>query len=122
MAAGKLTLAFLDHPLFRWSGRTAETYRDLAARLGLPIALLERGYEAAGFAPPEPDELVREDDLDLLPAIQAAVAAGIDEDATVRAYGSSGQPAADRRDPESAVPLQGRASPAGVGLESTADD
>jgi adenylate cyclase len=85
MAAGKLTLAFLDHPLFRWSGRTAETYRDLAARLGMPIALLQRAYEAAGFAPPEPDELVREDDLDLLPTIQAAVAAGIDEDATVRA-------------------------------------
>jgi hypothetical protein len=85
MAAGKLTLAFLDHPLFRWSGRTAETYRDRAARLGLPMELLRRGYEAAGFAPPEPDELVREDDLEILPAIQAAVAAGIDEDAAVRA-------------------------------------
>jgi adenylate cyclase len=85
IAAGKLTLAFLDHPLFRWSGRTTETYRDLAARLRMPIALLQRAYEAAGFAPPEPDDLVREDDLDLLPTIQAAVAAGIDEDATVRA-------------------------------------
>jgi hypothetical protein len=85
MAAGKLTPAFRDHPLFRWSGRTAETYCDLAARLGMPMALLRRGYEAAGFAPPEPDELVREDDLDLIPTIQAAVAAGIDEDATVRA-------------------------------------
>jgi hypothetical protein len=85
MAAGKLTLAFLDHPLFRWSGRAAETYRDLAARLGLPMALLRRGYEATGFAPPEPEEPVREDDLELLPAIQAALAAGIDEDATVRA-------------------------------------
>jgi hypothetical protein len=51
MAAGKLTPAVLDHPLFRWSGRTAETYRDLAARLGLPMAPLRRGYEAAGFAP-----------------------------------------------------------------------
>jgi adenylate cyclase len=92
MAAGKLTLAFLDHPLFRWSGRTAEPYRDLAARLGLPMALLQRGCEAAGFAPPEPHELVREDDLDLLPTIQAAVAAGIDEDATVgalRVFGDS---------------------------------
>jgi pimeloyl-ACP methyl ester carboxylesterase len=38
MAAGKLTLAFLDHPLFRWSGRTAETYRDLATRVGLPTS------------------------------------------------------------------------------------
>jgi adenylate cyclase len=85
MAAGKLTLAFLDHPLFRWSSRTAETYRDLAARLGLPMGLLRRAYEAVGFAPPEPDDLVREDDLEVLPAIQAAVAAGIDEDATVRA-------------------------------------
>jgi DNA-binding transcriptional MerR regulator len=85
MAAGKLIPAVLDHPLFRWSGRTAETYRDLAARLGLRMALLRRGYEAAGFAPPEPDELVREDGLDLIPTIQAAVAAGIDEDATVRA-------------------------------------
>jgi hypothetical protein len=85
MAAGKLTLAFLDHPLFRWSGRTAEPYRDLAARLGLPMGLLRRAYEAVGFAPPEPDDLVREDDLEVLPAIQAAVAAGIDEDATVRA-------------------------------------
>ena len=71
--------------LFRWSGRAAETYRDLAARLGLPMALLRRGYEATGFAPPEPEEPVREDDLELLPAIQAALAAGIDEDATVRA-------------------------------------
>jgi adenylate cyclase len=75
----------VHHPLFRWSGRTAETYRDLAARLGMPMALLRRGYEAAGFTPPEPDEQVREDDLDLIPTIQAAVAAGIDEDATVRA-------------------------------------
>jgi adenylate cyclase len=85
MAAGKLTLAFLDHPLFRWSGRTVATYRDLAARVGMPMALLQRVYEAAGFAPPEPDELVREDDADFLPTIQAAVAAGIGEDTTVRA-------------------------------------
>jgi hypothetical protein len=51
----------------------------------MPMALRRRGYEAVGFAPPEPDELVREDDLDLLSTIQTAVAAGIDEDATVRA-------------------------------------
>jgi adenylate cyclase len=85
MAAGKLTLAFLDHPLFRWSGRTAATYQDLAARVGMPMALLQRVYEAAGFAPPEPGEPIREDDADFLPTIQAAVAAGIGEDATIRA-------------------------------------
>jgi adenylate cyclase len=92
MAAGKLTLAFLDHPVFRWSGRTAETYDEVAARLGLPMELLRRGLEAAGFAPPGPDEPVREDDLELLPAIRAAVAAGIDEDAIVgslRVFGDS---------------------------------
>jgi adenylate cyclase len=51
MAAGKLTLAFLDHPLFRWSDRTAQTYRDLAevtqraarARGGLPVKWLGDG-------------------------------------------------------------------------------
>ena len=92
MAAGKLTLAFLDHPVFRWAGRTAETYDEVATRLGMPMGLLRRGFEAAGFAPPEPDELVREDDLDLLPTIRAAVAAGIDEDAIVgalRVFGDS---------------------------------
>jgi adenylate cyclase len=51
-------------------------YADCAAAARL------RGHRVA---PPEPGELVREDDLELLPAIQAAVAAGIDEDATVRA-------------------------------------
>jgi class 3 adenylate cyclase/DNA-binding transcriptional MerR regulator len=75
MAAGKLTLAFLDHPVFRWAGRTAETYDEVAARLGISMELLRRGFEAAGFAPPGPDELVREDDLDLLPTMLPLVQA-----------------------------------------------
>jgi hypothetical protein len=47
----------------------------------------QQGGEQLGLGVHEPGEhgRVREDDLELLPAIQAAVAAGIDEDATVRA-------------------------------------
>jgi pimeloyl-ACP methyl ester carboxylesterase len=39
------------------------------------MELLRRGFEAAGFAPPGPDELVREDDLDLLPTMLPLVQA-----------------------------------------------
>jgi hypothetical protein len=46
MAAGKLTLALLDHSVFRWAGRTAETYDlipypgpDGTPRLGTGVTL-----------------------------------------------------------------------------------
>ncbi|MGH2530287.1 MAG: adenylate/guanylate cyclase domain-containing protein [Actinomycetota bacterium] len=90
MAEGGLSFAFLDSPQYAWPGYSAKTYQQACDELGLSMDLVRAVHEAIGLAPPVPEDPVREDDLELLPALAISVAAGIPEEAlirTVRVYG-----------------------------------
>ena len=61
---GHLSFAFLDLPNFdRLSGLSEKTFRDLSAETGVPVELLQTMREAIGFARPDPDDPVRDDEM-----------------------------------------------------------
>ena len=68
------------------------TFRQTAERTGIPLQVVLLIREAIGFAVADPDERMREDELDVLPMIQASLAGGMPP-ATVerllRVYGDS---------------------------------
>jgi class 3 adenylate cyclase len=85
--AGRLSFAFLDAaPYRRWAVRSARTYRQVSEELGVPVETLGRALEAMDFPPAAPDDLIREDELDVVPLLQLAFAGGVlDLEWTMRA-------------------------------------
>ena len=76
--AGHLRLGYFEsagrrHP------RADRTFRGVAEDIGLPPDSLERIWVAFGFPRPDPDELVREEDLEAIQVLPAMIAAGLDE-------------------------------------------
>ena len=89
---GRLSLAFMDLPQYRFALFTGQTYRELCAERGLDFDVLTRLHEAQGISIPGPDDPVREDDLEMVGALQMALLFGIPAEATVRmmrVYGES---------------------------------
>ncbi len=90
---GSLSLDFLDAPAYeRFTALTAETLADASKRTGIPFELLSAMREAFGFAQPSPDNLLREDELDLLPFLEIQVKHGFAQIAIerlLRVYGDS---------------------------------
>jgi adenylate cyclase len=74
---GTQSLAFLDSPsLDRMPSLTAVTFLELSARTGVPVELLMVMREAVGAALPTPADRVREDEMAIVPLIQAQVESG----------------------------------------------
>jgi adenylate cyclase len=74
---GRLTLGFMDSPIFeRFATFGDETFEQLSVRSGIPVGLLMLIREATGAATPEPDDRVREDELAVVPFMQAQLAIG----------------------------------------------
>jgi adenylate cyclase len=74
---GSLSLAFMDAPAYdRFATLSNETFEGLSERTGLPVDLLMLIREATGAGVPDPDDRVREDELAVVPAIEAALAVG----------------------------------------------
>lgn len=74
---GDYSMDYLDSPLYaRFSGLTSVTFRQLAQRTGLPVELLMVIREAVGAAAPGPDDLVREDELEVVPVLEIAASEG----------------------------------------------
>lgn len=74
---GKASFAFLDSPLYaRFAHLSTLTFRQLAERTGLPIDCLTTVRESIGSPTPEPDDLVREDELAIVPLLELALAEG----------------------------------------------
>jgi DNA-binding transcriptional MerR regulator len=74
---GRMPLAFLDSPAWqRFGGLEQTTYQEASARTGIPLELLQAIREAMGFARPGPDDRLREDELDLVEWMKAALDAG----------------------------------------------
>jgi adenylate cyclase len=75
--AGRLSFGFLEAPPFRrWAVRSALTYRQVSQDTGLPLELLGSFLESIGFARMAPDELIREDELEVVPLLQQGVSTG----------------------------------------------
>jgi adenylate cyclase len=91
--SGALSFAFFDAKFWgRFAGLTAKTYRELSAETGLPLELLHSVRESMGFARPDPDDHVREDELDVVPLLKTLISLGLDPvvlEPHVRIWGES---------------------------------
>jgi adenylate cyclase len=77
MARGALTLSFLDAQSYeRFASFSSETFRQVSERTGIPLELLAVIREAIGMAEPSPDDLLREDELAIVPFIELQLAEG----------------------------------------------
>lgn len=75
---GDLSFAFFDHLYWeRFGWLSAKTYRELADETGVSFELLAAIRESMGYARPEPDDRVREDELAPVALIQAGLASGV---------------------------------------------
>jgi adenylate cyclase len=75
---GTLSFTYLDATAFdRFAGVSTTTFRELSERTSVPLDLLLVVREAHGFAEPQPDDRVREDELAVVPAIEAQLSSGI---------------------------------------------
>jgi adenylate cyclase len=85
IARGEASLAFLDSPLYeRFAYLGTTTFRQLAERTGLPVESLMVIREAMGAPAPEPDDLVREDEMVVVPLLELAAAEDLSLPATER--------------------------------------
>jgi adenylate cyclase len=75
--AGRLSFAFLEAaPYRRWAVRSSRTYRQVSQETGVPLEVLGSFLEAIGFARTAPDELIREDELEVVPLLQLGLSTG----------------------------------------------
>src|SRR6266508_3875854 len=76
--AGRLSFAFLEAaPYRRWAVRSARTYRQVSQETGIPLATLGSALESMGFAGMAPDELIREDELEIVPLLRLGFSSGL---------------------------------------------
>ena len=74
---GRLSFAFLDVPAFdRFTPLSTRKFREVSEAAGVPMDLLGVVREAFGFAEPRPDDLLREDELAVVSAIELMLASG----------------------------------------------
>jgi adenylate cyclase len=74
--AGELSFGWLDNPLYDLiAPLSPRSFREVAAETGIPLELLRVLREAIGFALPEPDDRMREDELRVVPLIEKLVSA-----------------------------------------------
>src|SRR6266568_5181830 len=93
IADGHLSFAFMDLQWGHVWGRLAGgSYREICDSFGLPVDLVLRVHAGIGLPPVGPDDQIREDDTEVLPAIASMRAVGMDE-ATIlrvtRVYGEN---------------------------------
>lgn len=76
---GDLSFNFFDASYFeRFGGLTSKTLRELGTETGMSFDMLAVIRESMGFARPDPDDLVREDELDQVALVKTTLAAGVD--------------------------------------------
>jgi adenylate cyclase len=74
---GDVSLDFLDAPVYeRFSQLSTVTFQELSERTKVPLPLLMVMREAAGSAPAEPGDLVRDNELTIASFLEAQVEAG----------------------------------------------
>jgi class 3 adenylate cyclase len=102
---GALSFAYLDASAFdRFAGVSGTTFQRLSEQTGIPLDLLKVVREAFGFAEPTPEDLVREDELSVVPLIELQLSSGVPARRhRAVAPGLRGQSAPDRRDGDGLV-------------------
>ena len=85
VSVNRLTFAPIDGLLASLMALDTQSLDERARRFGSTLAQLEALYEIWGLARPEPGQLAREDELDLLRVLDGFRAAGIDLDQLVEA-------------------------------------
>jgi adenylate cyclase len=74
---GALSLDFLDAAAYeRFATLTGETFQQVSDRTGVPLELLTAIREAAGSAQPSPHDLLREDEMAVVPFLELQFSAG----------------------------------------------
>jgi adenylate cyclase len=93
VGSGHLSFAFVDSAqLDRFSGFSGKTFREVSAETGIPMEILQAVRESIGFALPNPDDLIRDDELGILPAIELHLSRGFPPavvERWLRVYGES---------------------------------
>ena len=75
---GTISFSFLDASAFdRFAELSGTTFQELSDRTGIPMNLLKVVREAVGFAEPQPEDLVREDELAVVPVIELQLSTGL---------------------------------------------
>jgi len=75
--SGAISLAFLEQPFYeRFASLSSVTFKDLAQKTSIPIDLLMVIREAIGFAQPQPEDAIREDELRIAVVIERLLATG----------------------------------------------
>jgi class 3 adenylate cyclase len=72
IAAGRISLRYMDLPHYRWATLATKTYAELARESGLDLDLMLDLVQVLGVARPKPEDRIREDDLAIFPVIQTA--------------------------------------------------
>jgi adenylate cyclase len=76
--AGRISFAFLEaSPFRRWAVRSSRTYRQVSQETGISLDTLSAALESMGFARATPDELIREDELEIVPLLQLGFSSGL---------------------------------------------
>ena len=91
IADGAITLSYLD-ALPDPPPRSDRTFAELCAELQMPFRLLARIYAAFGFPAPRPDDLVRNDEIEIVSGLSILFDAGLDEAEVLRAARVWGEP------------------------------
>jgi class 3 adenylate cyclase len=81
---GELSIAWLNTPIMTRSSRLQTTFDELCREMGVRLAVVDRVYEAIGFAPPSPGEGIREGDRELIELVTRFVGVGAEEGPTLR--------------------------------------
>jgi len=82
---GSISIDFLDTPTYeRFAALSTETFAQVSARTGVPFELLTVIRESLGFAEPSPDDLVRDDEMAIVPFVELQVAVGFRQSAIER--------------------------------------
>jgi adenylate cyclase len=82
--SGKLSISWLDTPALTRMGRLDVTFERFCEQEQVPLSMVGDLYESMGFAPPRPNDFIREGDPHLVDLVRAFLDAGADASPTLR--------------------------------------
>jgi adenylate cyclase len=75
--SGNLSLGFLDTAAYdRLASLSEVTFQEVSEKTGIPVELLMVIREAVGFAEPQPEDRLRENELQIVPLVEAQICEG----------------------------------------------
>jgi adenylate cyclase len=75
--SGNLSLGFLDTAAYdRLASLSEVTLQEVSEKTGIPVELLMVIREAVGFAEPQPEDRLRENELQIVPLVEAQICEG----------------------------------------------